>query len=103
MVRLGAILAQGIIDAGGRNMSIQFLSRAGYNSSSAIVGMFVFLQYWYWFPLAHFLSLSFTPTCIITKIDKSNKLPVDKAQSMRGHIEYAARVTPPGYVYPPPL
>lgn len=31
----------------------------------AIVGMAVFTQFWYWFPLTHFLSLAFTPTAII--------------------------------------
>ena len=30
-----------------------------------VVGMLVFTQYWYWFPLSHFLSLAFQPTAII--------------------------------------
>jgi hypothetical protein len=31
----------------------------------AVVGVLVFTQYWYWFPLAHCLALAFTPTCLI--------------------------------------
>merc|ERR1719461_2047534 len=97
MVRLGAILAQGIIDAGGRNTTIKLLTRDGCNNRSAIVGMFIFLQYWYWFPLAHFLCLSFTPTCkIIKKASANEEIKVE-------NVEYEAEVTPKDYVYPPPL
>ena len=31
----------------------------------SIVGIFVFTQFWYWFPMSHFLSLAFTPTAVI--------------------------------------
>jgi len=97
MVRLGAILAQGIIDAGGRNTTIKLLTRDGCNNRSAIVGMFIFLQYWYWFPLAHFLCLSFTPTCkIVKKVSANEEIKVE-------NVEYEAEVTPKDYVYPPPL
>lgn len=65
MARFGAILAQGIIDAGGRNVTIALASPSGILNMSGIVGMALFSQFWYWFPLAHFLSLSFTPTALI--------------------------------------
>ena len=29
------------------------------------VGVLMFLQFWYWYPLAHFLSLAFSPTMLI--------------------------------------
>jgi 26S proteasome regulatory subunit N2 len=41
---------------------------------AAIVGMAVFMQYWYWFPLTHFLALSFTPTSIIG-VDSNLEIP----------------------------
>ena len=65
MPKFGAILAQGIIDAGGRNVTVSLQSRTGHNSMLGVVGMLVFTQYWYWFPLSHFLSLAFQPTAVI--------------------------------------
>lgn len=66
LAKFGATLAQGIIDAGGRNVTIN-LENTQTNTLNikAIVGLTVFVQSWYWFPFAHFLSLSFAPTSII--------------------------------------
>ena len=41
MAKLGAILAQGIIDAGGRNMTVTLQSRTGHTNMLAVVGMLV--------------------------------------------------------------
>lgn len=65
MAKFGAALSQGIIDAGGRNVTISMQNKSGNNNMPAIVGMALFTQFWYWFPLGHLLSLSFTPTAII--------------------------------------
>lgn len=65
VAKLGAIIAMGIIDAGGRNVTIALTSRAGHINLSAIVGLLVFTQYWYWYPFFLFISLAFTPTAII--------------------------------------
>ncbi|KAL7274550.1 proteasome regulatory particle base subunit [Rhizina undulata] len=65
MAKFGAALALGIIDAGGRNTTIGLQTQTGSLNVPAIVGMAVFTQYWYWFPLTHFLSLSFVPTGLI--------------------------------------
>ena len=50
---------------GGRNMTISLQSRTGHSNMEAIVGILVFSQFWFWYPLTHFLSLAFTPTCTI--------------------------------------
>uniref|UniRef100_A0A669PWB3 26S proteasome non-ATPase regulatory subunit 1 n=1 Tax=Phasianus colchicus TaxID=9054 RepID=A0A669PWB3_PHACC len=65
MAKFGAILAQGILDAGGHNVTISLQSRTGHTHMPSVVGVLVFTQFWFWFPLSHFLSLAFTPTCVI--------------------------------------
>lgn len=32
---------------------------------SGAVGVLMFVQFWYWYPLSHFLSLAFAPTMLI--------------------------------------
>lgn len=93
MAKYGAILAQGIIDAGGRNVTVSLQSRTGHTNLQAVVGMLVFTQYWYWFPLAHCLSLAFTPTCIIG-LNSDLKMP---------KIELRSAARPSMYAYPPPI
>lgn len=50
---------------GGHNVTISLQSRTGHTHMPSVVGVLVFTQFWFWFPLSHFLSLSFTPTCVI--------------------------------------
>ncbi|KAL1524590.1 hypothetical protein AB1Y20_019480 [Prymnesium parvum] len=65
MAKFGAILATGLLDAGGRNMTIQLVSKSGQRSMSGIVGMAVFSHFWFWHPLILFASLALTPTAVI--------------------------------------
>lgn len=65
MCKFGCAMALGIIDAGGRNCTISLQTQTGNLNMPGIIGMAVFTQYWYWYPLAHFLSLSISPTAII--------------------------------------
>ena len=80
MAKFGAILAQGIIDAGGRNVTVSLQSRTGHTSMLGVVGMLVFTQYWHWFPLSHFLSLAFQPTAVIG-LNSNLDMPVMKLKS----------------------
>ncbi|KAK7398840.1 hypothetical protein VNO78_10013 [Psophocarpus tetragonolobus] len=65
MSKMGAILASGILDAGGRNVTIRLLSKTKHDKIIAVVGLAVFSQFWYWYPLIYFISLSFSPTAFI--------------------------------------
>lgn len=80
MAKFGCAVALGIIDAGGRNCTISLQTQTGNLNMPGIVGAAVFTQYWYWFPLAHFLSLSFTPTALIG-VDQKLEVPVFKFHS----------------------
>lgn len=74
MTKFGAVLGAGILDAGGRNMTLSLMSAAGHKKMAAIVGMAIFPQFWYWYPNVHFISLSFTPTAIIG-LNQKLKMP----------------------------
>jgi hypothetical protein len=65
LAKFGAALAQGILDAGGRNVTIGLQTPTGAMNMEAIVGIALFTYSWYWYPLAHCLSLAFTPTALI--------------------------------------
>lgn len=74
MTKFGSAISLGIIDAGGRNCTISLQTQTGNLNMAGVVGMAVFTQYWYWFPLTHFLSLSFTPTAVIG-LDQDLEVP----------------------------
>lgn len=80
MTKFGSAISLGIIDAGGRNCTISLQTQTGNLNMAGIVGMAVFTQYWYWFPLTHFLCLSFTPTSVIG-LDQDLEVPKFKFHS----------------------
>lgn len=96
MCKYGAILSSGIIDAGGRNVTIALHSRSGHKNMTAIVGLAVFTQSWYWYPLVYFVSLAFTPTALIG-LNKDLKMPVFTFQSNAkpSLFAYPPKVQPP--------
>mmetsp|Transcript_3026 Transcript_3026/g.4079 ORF Transcript_3026/g.4079 Transcript_3026/m.4079 type:complete len:1004 (+) Transcript_3026:210-3221(+) len=65
MTRMGAILAMGLVDACGRNANIQLVTRSGIVRPQAVAGMALWLQYWYWYPMMHMISLAFSPTALV--------------------------------------
>ena len=94
MTKLGAILAAGIVDAGGRNVTISQLSASGHKKMAAIVGLALFPQFWYWYPLIHFLSLAFTPTAVIG-LNRNLEMPQG--------FTFVSRAPASSYAYPPPV
>ena len=91
MTKFGSAISLGIIDAGGRNCTISLQTQTGNLNMAGIVGMAVFTQYWYWFPLTHFLSLSFTPTSVIG-LDQDLEVP---------NFRFHSATRPSLFDYPP--
>lgn len=92
LAKFGACVAQGIMNAGGRNVTIHLENtELGTLDTKAIVGLAMFSQFWYWFPLSHFLSLSFTPTTVIGV--RGSDLTVPK-------FEFNCHAKPEFFAYP---
>ena len=91
LAKSGAIMASGILDAGGGNVVISMQSRAGFMKIGGAVGMMMFLQHWYWYPLLPFLSLAFTPTMLIG-LNKDFNMPTS--------FEVTCNAPPSMFAYP---
>ncbi|KAG5226684.1 26S proteasome regulatoryfamily protein [Salix suchowensis] len=92
MSKMGAILASGILDAGGRNVTIRLLSKTKHDKITAVVGLAVFSQFWYWYPLIYFISLAFSPTAFIG-LNYDLKVP---------KFEFLSNAKPSLFEYPKP-
>ncbi|KAM0013656.1 putative armadillo-like helical, 26S proteasome regulatory subunit RPN2 [Helianthus debilis subsp. tardiflorus] len=92
MSKMGAILASGILDAGGRNVTIKLLSKTKHDKMTAVIGLAVFSQFWYWYPLIYFISLSFSPTALIG-LNYDLKVP---------KFEFLSHAKPSLFEYPRP-
>ncbi|XP_042391400.1 26S proteasome non-ATPase regulatory subunit 1 homolog A-like [Zingiber officinale] len=96
MSKMGAILASGILDAGGRNVTIRLLSKTKHDKITAVVGLAVFSQFWYWYPLLYFISLAFSPTAFIG-LNYDLKVPKFEflSNAKPSLFEYPRPTTPP--------
>jgi 26S proteasome regulatory subunit N2 len=65
LAKMGAILATGILDAGGRNATIALRSHSGAFRMSAFLGLALFAQHWYWYPLGALLSVALSPSALV--------------------------------------
>ncbi|KAI4369753.1 hypothetical protein MLD38_018165 [Melastoma candidum] len=92
MSKMGAILASGILDAGGRNVTIRLLSKTKHDKVTAVVGLAVFSQFWYWYPLIYFVSLAFSPTAFVG-LNHNLKVP---------RFEFLSHAKPSLFEYPKP-
>jgi len=92
MAKFGAIIASAIANGGGRNVTISPFTSSGYHKNMcAIVGLAVFCQYWYWYPLMHFISLALSPIAVIG-LNKELKMPV---------WSFKSNAPPSRFAYPP--
>mmetsp|Transcript_3886 Transcript_3886/g.11039 ORF Transcript_3886/g.11039 Transcript_3886/m.11039 type:complete len:757 (-) Transcript_3886:107-2377(-) len=94
MTRFGAILANGIMDAGGRNSCASFFSKSGVLRPGAAIGFCLFSQMWFWFPLIHMFSLVLTPNALI---GLTEKLKIPK------NFQFKSGIKPSCFAYPEPM
>merc|ERR1712159_965387 len=93
LCKYGALMASGILDAGGKNCIIKLASESGVPKLGACVGMLIFTHFWYWFPLIHFISLSLSPMGLIGTT-QDFKIPPN--------WEIKSNAKPSQFDYPPP-
>lgn len=73
LIRFGGIISQGLMELGGRNCKVNLVSNSGNNRMGSIVGLALFTQYYYWFPMVHFINLAVHPT-VFYGIDSNLKV-----------------------------
>merc|ERR1711959_759839 len=91
MTKFGCIIAEGILNAGGRNVTIALHAPSGHKRMAAVVGLAMFSQYWYWYPLIPMISLAFSPTAVIG-LNKDLNMPV---------VSFKSDAAPELFAYPP--
>jgi len=91
MTKFGCIIAEGILNAGGRNVTLALHAPSGHKRMAAVVGMALFSQYWYWYPLIPMISLAFSPTAVIG-LNKDLNMPV---------TAFKSNARPEMFAYPP--
>lgn len=93
LAKMGAIYAQGILESGGRNVTARIVNEEGHLRMQAVVGMLLFTQFWFWFPLGHCLSLALSPTAVVCM---NTDLKMPKNLKIRSNA-------PPSKYAPPPM
>merc|ERR1712232_1444858 len=73
LTKMGATLATGLIDVGGRNCSLNMGSSNGFTKMTTVAGLALWLH-WHWYPMMHMLSMALTPTFTIG-LNKDFKYP----------------------------
>lgn len=94
LCKFAAIIGKGILDVGGRNCTINLISRFGSPKMASVIGLAVFCQFWYWFPYINFLSLALTPTALFG-LNGDLKMPAS--------YYVLSNAKPSKYAYPPPI
>lgn len=103
LVRYGAVLAQGLVDAGGRNAVLTTQSgRVVGGGKCPVAGLALFLHSWFWWPLVHGLSLALVPTALVCfSLDEGHADASGGARFPK--ITGALKCQPSLVAYPEPL
>merc|ERR1712232_717465 len=91
LTKMGATLATGLIDVGGRNCSLNMGSSNGFTKMTTVAGLALWLQHWHWYPMMHMLSMALTPSLTIG-LNKDFKYPKN--------FEIQCNSKPSAFAYP---
>jgi len=69
------------------------ISTTKHDKITAVVGLAVFSQFWYWYPLIYFVSLAFSPTALIG-LNSDLKVP---------KFDFVSHAKPSLFEYPKPI
>ena len=94
LCKMGSILSKGLLDFGGRNATIDLYSEMVHPKIQSIIGLVMFLQFWYWFPFFNMISLCITPLNLIAL---NSNLVMPKAFKVKSNAK------PSLFAYPPPI
>lgn len=97
MARMGALLGLGLADMGGRNVAVSMLSRGGALRLPAVIGVALFAQYWYWFPMMHCVALAGAPLGLAGLRSDLTLPPLGPSS-----LSVACACPPSWFAYPPP-
>lgn len=76
VAKIGYHLGFGLMAAGGGNCVINIYSEAGTLKIQSAISVYLFTQFWYWYPLANFIGLAFEPTYLVG-VTKDLKIPMN--------------------------
>ena len=74
LIKFGAFISKGLLNLGGKNCVINLVSNTNENKMKSIIGMCLFTQYYYWFPMILMLNLAVYPT-FLYNLDDQLQLP----------------------------
>ena len=87
---MGYILGLALMGAGGGNCCLQMLTESGDIQLKSVIGVFLFTQYWYWFPTFLGIGLALQPTYLIGSL-KDLRIPTGfefTVNAPRSHFDY---------------
>jgi len=93
LAKVAAIHATGLLDAGGRNCTIALRSHSGYFRQSAFLGLALFAQQWFWYPLGCMLTVAFSPAQLVG---------VDGRLRVPANFTVTSAAKPSTFAYAPP-
>ena len=76
IAKIGYQFGFGLMAAGGGNCILNSYSEAGTLKIKSAIGIYLFTQFWYWYPLANFIGLAFEPTYLVG-VTKDLKIPMN--------------------------